>query len=64
MSDLEFLEVQLRDNLMLQHSIRLFAMTNLSKDNPFKPLIEAQTCRSVNEIREVLDQLEETKSGT
>ena len=61
MSQHEELRVQLKDTLTLQHKIRLFAMTNLSEGNPFKPVIEAQTCKSVNEIRDTLEALGETE---
>ena len=58
MTEKERLRVQLEDSLTLQQSIRLFAMANLSEDNPFRPAIEEQTCRSVTEIKEALEQLE------
>ena len=62
MSHLEELRYQLKDTLTLQHKIRLFAMSNLSEGNPFKPVIEEQTCKSVHEIRQTLESLGEEMS--
>ena len=57
MEEREALLVQLEDTLTLQQKIRLFAMTNLTEDNPFRPLIEEQTCRSASELRTILERL-------
>lgn len=62
MEEKEALRVQLEDTLSLQHKIRLFAMSNLSQDNPFRQLIEEQTCRSVSELKGALERIDPPKS--
>ena len=63
MEDKEALRVQLEDTMSLQHKIRLFAMSNLSQDNPFRQLIEEQTCRSVSELKGALERFEHPKAA-
>lgn len=63
MEEKEALRVQLEDTLTLQHKIRLFATSNLSQDNPFRQLIEEQTCRSVSELKGALDRIEPSEVG-
>jgi hypothetical protein len=44
------------DSLIWEQGIRLFAMTNLSENNPFRPLIEATSVHSIDEIRRGLSE--------
>jgi hypothetical protein len=61
MEEKEALRVQLEDTMSFQHKIRLFAMSNLSQDNPFRQLIEEQTCRSVSELKGALEKIDGQK---
>ncbi len=54
MTQYEELEVKLQEMLSLQQQIRLFAINNLTEDNPFRPLIESQSQDSADEIRSVI----------
>jgi hypothetical protein len=36
-------------------------MSNLSQDNPFRQLIEEQTCRSVSELKGALEKIDGQK---
>ena len=58
MIDTDVLKSDLESSLVLHNSIQMFAMTNLSEDNPFRPLIEKQTRLSVEEIRQALGHLD------
>ncbi|MCA9411027.1 MAG: hypothetical protein KC940_09235 [Candidatus Omnitrophica bacterium] len=62
MTQYERVEVQLQELLGLQQQIRLFAATNLSKDNPFRPMIERQSRESIEGIRSVLETRPTTTS--
>jgi len=53
MTQYEELEVKLEEMFSLQQQIRLFAIANLSEDNPFRPLIEQQANQSARDFRRV-----------
>jgi hypothetical protein len=57
MTHYEELEIKLRDMLSLQQQIRLFALTSLTEDNPFRPLIEQQAVDSAERLRETLQMI-------
>jgi hypothetical protein len=42
--------LDLYDSLIWEQGLRLFAMTNLSENNPFRKEIEEQSCRTIEEI--------------
>jgi hypothetical protein len=62
MTDTDAIKSDLENSLALHHGIQMFAMANLSEDNPFRPLIEEQTRLSVAEIRDALGHLDSLRS--
>jgi len=48
------LPFEVQESLIWEQGLRLFAMTNLSEDNPFRPMIEEQTIRDVEGIKQNL----------
>ena len=64
MNHYQELEIKLQDLLTLQQQIRLFAMTSLTEDNPFRPMIEKQACESVEKLRGTLEWIREPVSNS
>lgn len=51
MSTSESSEFTLNETLIWEQGLRLFALTNLSKGNPFREEIAEQASRSLEELR-------------
>ena len=51
MSTSESSEFTLNETLIWEQGLRLFALTNLSKGNPFREEIAEQVSRSLEELR-------------